>query len=257
MTAERSVDALVLDTVAYRDKDLVVRLLTPDDGVVSAMAFSARQSKRRFPSGLDRLTLVEATLAPRTRGMPVCKQATTRDVFWTLRTDLESSAGAALLCDVLLQVHLDASEAPDVFSFAVASLQTLDQQPPGSRPAIVLFLLLGLLRRVGFVPESLDCPQCAPGHLAKQYRMRSDSGAIWCREHDRSGPHRVPLSAADVDLMQKAIDAGDLATFAQGASAQSSGALSLLERLLPWVEGTLGGRLRSFSFFRSLYAKEA
>ena len=45
MTEETAVSALVLDTIAYRDKDFVVRLLTADEGVISAMAFGARGSR--------------------------------------------------------------------------------------------------------------------------------------------------------------------------------------------------------------------
>jgi DNA repair protein RecO (recombination protein O) len=255
MTAATTVDALVLDTVAYRDKDLVVRFLTPCQGLVSAMAFGARQSRGRFPSGLDRLTRVDAQITSRARGMAVCNSATTREVFWHLRTDLYCSAVASLLCDILLKVHLDPEEAPALFAFCIDSLTTLEGGDMEATPSVGLFLALGILRRLGFLPEQMRCPSCTPGKVAKSYRLRSDSGAIWCLEHDRSGPHRTPLSAAELGLMQQAVQAPDLPTFAAGNTLTTRASMTLLENLLPWFERVLGGTLKSAAFLRSLYAQ--
>jgi DNA repair protein RecO len=256
MTGETAVSALVLDTIPYRDKDFVVRLLTPEEGVFSAMAFGARGSRKRFPSGLDRLTLVDAVLSHRGRGMPVCKMATTRSVFWQLRSDLDRSAVASILSEVLMMVHLGPGESESLFAFAVRALTQLDEGAAPGSPAAALHLVLGVLRNLGFIPSKLLCPACREDHEAQGYRLRGDSGALYCRDHDRPGPHRINLSPADVRIFNHCLSASDLVALgAISVDGMPHSALRLLENLQPWLERTLGGRLKSFSFLLSLYAK--
>ncbi len=256
MTEETAVSALVLDTIAYRDKDFVVRLLTADEGVISAMAFGARGSRKRFPSGLDRLTVVEAVLSHRSRGMPVCKMATTRSVFWQLRSDLDRSAVASMLSEVLMMVHLEPGESGPLFDFAVKSLTQLDEGAAPGSPAAALHLILGVLHNLGFIPSTLACPDCDAGHVAPSYSLRTDSGALFCRDHDRPGAHRITLSPTDVRILRYCLMAGDLAALGTiSADGMPASALRVFEKLQPWLERTLGGRLKSFSFLLSLYAK--
>jgi DNA repair protein RecO len=256
MTGETAVSALVLDTIPYRDKDFVVRLLTPEEGVFSAMAFGARGSRKRFPSGLDRLTLVDAVLSHRGRGMPICKMATTRSVFWQIRSDLDRSAVASVLSEVLLLVHLEPGESEPLFAFAKKSLTQLEQGAAPGSPAAALNLVLGVLRSLGFVPSTLACPDCLVGHIAQSYRLRTDSGALYCRDHDRPGPHRITLTPTDVRILGHCLEASDLAALGTiSADGMPMSAWRLLEKLQPWLERTLGGRLKSFSFLLSLYAK--
>ncbi len=256
MTREAAVMALVLDTIPYRDKDFVVRLLTPDEGIVSAMAFGARGSRTRFPSGLDRLTLVDTILSHRSRGMPVCKTATTRSVFWRLRSDLDCSAVASLLSEALLHVHMESTESGPLFDFTIAALSQLDEGLAPGSPAAALHLLLGLLQILGFLPSNLTCPVCPEEQTAQSYRLHGDSGAIYCRDHDRPGPYRINLSAADVRIFQHCLTTPDLTALALLKSdGLPNSALRVLVKLLPWFERTLGGKLKSFSFLRSLHAK--
>lgn len=256
MTGETAVSALVLDTIPYRDKDLVVRLLTPEEGVISAMAFGARGSRNRFPSGLDRLTLIDAVLASRSRGMPVCRMATTRAVYWRLRTDLDCSATASMLSEVLLQVHMESRESEPLFAFATTALAQLDEGLAPGSPAAALHLVLGVLRILGFLPATLACPACPEGHVAPGYRLRTDSGAIYCRDHDRPGPNRIALDPAAVRLLRHCLTAPDLAALAAiRDDGMPRSALRVLETVQPWLELTLGGQLKSFSFLRSLYAQ--
>lgn len=256
MTRETAVSALVLDTIPYRDKDFVVRLMTPEDGVFSAMAFGARGSRTRFPSGLDRLTIVEAVLSHRGRGMPVCKTANTRSVFWRLRSDLECSAVASLLSEMLLLVHMESGESQLLFEFATTAFAQLDGGPSTASPAAALHLALRVLRILGFLPSTIACPLCQEGHEAQSYHLRTDSGALFCRDHDRPGPHRIILTPAAVRVLRHCLTAHDLSKLGGiSGDGMPRSALGVLEKLLPWLERTIGGRLKSFSFLLSLYAQ--
>ncbi len=256
MTSETAVSALVLDTIPYRDKDFVVRLMTPEDGVFSAMAFGARGSRTRFPSGLDRLTIIEAVLSHKGSGMPVCKMANTRNVFWRLRRDLECSAVASMLSEMLLLVHMESEESKLLFEFATTAFEQLDQGLSPGSPAAALHLSLGVLRILGFLPATVACPACPEGHQAQSYHLRSDSGALYCRDHDRPGAHRIVLTPAAVRVLRHCLTAHDLRALAVISDDYLPGsALRVMENLLPWLERTLGGRLKSFSFLRSLYAQ--
>ena len=117
MTREYSVLVLVLDTHAYRDRDLVVKLFSRDGGTLSAMAYGARGSKSRFPAGIDRLTLGEATLSAPDNRMAVCKQFDVQDVYWKMKESLECTAVATVLSELLMKSHVEEQDAGFLFDF--------------------------------------------------------------------------------------------------------------------------------------------
>ena len=119
MTAEQTFDALILDTTPFRDNDLVVKLLPPGEGPLSAMAYSARKSRNRFPSGVDRLTLAEVTLTSKPNRMPVLGSVVIKEVFWEVKEDLDKSCAATLLTEMIIKAHVEAGEAGRLFDFSL------------------------------------------------------------------------------------------------------------------------------------------
>ena len=62
--ANRTTEALVLRAVAFGESDLIVHLLVPDAGRLTAIAKGARRSVRRFPGTLDLFNHLRVQLAP-------------------------------------------------------------------------------------------------------------------------------------------------------------------------------------------------
>jgi len=241
---EESSLALVLDTVPYRDRDLIVKLFTAVRGTESAMAYSARKSRGRFPSGVDRLTLVEVEWTRKDDSMAVCRSVITKEVYWGVKSDIEKSAVASLLCEMLLRSHVDKSEAESMFDFACSFLAWLDGAAPNPAAA-ALAAVCFTLRQLGFLPPSLECPDCEPGETAQRFALDSSSGSLSCHRHSRGGPGRIALVQRDIESLNSLLQwPGDGAMELPAVPTPRD----LLERLAPMVEHLFSARLNTLRF---------
>ena len=81
--------AIVVGVQDHREADRIVRLLTPDNGRITALARSARKSNRRFGGAIDIGNRVEATLRPPKGDWWGLDSATLQDGRTHTRKDLE------------------------------------------------------------------------------------------------------------------------------------------------------------------------
>lgn len=187
------VPGLVLDRVAYGERDLILTLLTRGHGLVSAMARSARGSRRRFGGGLDLFVVYQARL--RLRPPPRLSALVGADPIRQFPGILEDlarlEAGQAMLA-AARDLLKDAPAPARVFDLAVAHLQRLEQVPPESAHLPLLDLCLGILAEVGHVPAGTRCPAC--GRPLDQGGVLLDGGSIVCAKCgcDFGGPDVPP-----------------------------------------------------------------
>ncbi len=257
MSRTQETRALLLDTHPYRDADLVVRLFLAERGNVSAMARSARASRRRFPSGLDRLTLADVRIsASRTgRGMPTLEGAEVAEVWWNIRSDLGKVAAASLLAELLLKAHVEPDEATLLFDFACALLNRLDAAPGPCGPAAALLAAGGILHRLHLLPQPLRCSGCslprlsAPGTSTPPFPSEAwldpATGELLCSSHAEHHAGRIRLEEHELQLL--ALTAGAPAEWPL-APEVSPIALPLLARLEPFLTRLFGSNLRSLAF---------
>lgn len=250
MSREDSCFALVLDTVFYRDRDLIVKLFTASRGTESAMAYSARKSRTRFPSGVDRLTLVEVEWTRKGEGMAVCRSVTTREVYWGVKSDIEKSAVASLLSELLMRAHVERQEARTLFDFSCAFLAWLDGAT-GSSAGAALAVSCFILRRLGFLPDRLSCRDCGDESAEECYALDSASGSLSCRRHARSLKGSLPLSRIEVESFNTLL-AWQGSRTCPPPPVQAPRAL--LERLSPVIENVFGSKLRTLNFLLDVLA---
>src|SRR5262249_48673629 len=92
------VRGIVLKTTALRESDLIVTLLTPELGLLRALARGARRSKRRFMGGIDLFGCGDCTLpAPRGESsLHVLESISEREYWPHMRTNLRAFSAASL-----------------------------------------------------------------------------------------------------------------------------------------------------------------
>jgi DNA repair protein RecO (recombination protein O) len=247
--------ALLLDTHPFREADLVVRLFLPDRGNLSAMARSARSSRKRFPSGLDRLTLADIKLSSRTgRGMPTLEEANVVEVWWNIRSDVGRVAAASLLAELLLRAHLEADEAPALHAFACALLARLDSVHEVAGGPAALMAAAGILHRLRLLPRPLACTRCACATPLTQGSpsdawLDPSTGELLCGPHAEHRPGGIRLERHELQLL--ALAEGDPTDFPLGPDL-SPIAEPLLDRFEPFLVRMFGGNLRSLAFLRDV-----
>lgn len=203
-------EALVLRVVEHGESDLIVRLLHPGAGRMTAIAKGARRSVRRFPGTLDVFNLLRVVVRRRRRtGMGFLEQARLVTPHLGLRRDAGRYALASYLLEFLDRMapedaHVD--DARRIFGFAQRAIATLASADVDLR--MWLLLELRALDALGLRPELSSCVRCgkpASGAAALGFHI-ADGGLLCssCRT-DREGPI-VPVHLGTLRVLQQALD---------------------------------------------------
>ena len=246
-------EALVLSGTPYRDFDVVLSLFGPDLGNTTAMAYSARRSRTRFPSGLDRMTRCEFVLEEWRPDRWTVRSAVVLDDFWTIRSSLEAVTVGSLLCEILARVHTEPHEARGLYEFAMEVLRLLEAcptEPPGGLAASVVW---GSLTRLGFLPQHICCSICGRGADVGPARLLLRTGEIVCPGHS-APPHSVNLTAEEVLAHSGLVESRGSE---YGHSLPDRVYLSLLRKSRPLVEDTFGRALKSLDFLLEIVSENS
>lgn len=147
-------DALLLRASDYRDADRIVTLFTRDLGKVSAIARSAKSSKRRFGGALEPYCVIRVELDPGRGELMQLKRAEVVRMFGGVLSDLgRMEAGGAALALVR-----EAARAPDglLFLSSVQYLTLLEHEPDEQRAALLAFAMRALALS-GMAPRLAAC----------------------------------------------------------------------------------------------------
>lgn len=204
--------ALVLDRVPYGDADLVLTLLTRDGGLLSALARSARGSRRRFAGALDLFVVASVVYRPAgTRGtLASLAGAEPSRAFPGIFDNLERlEAGQALL--VLARDLLrDAPVTETTFLHVEDALARLADATPEAAHREVLRLAVVLLTDLGHAPAAEPCPVCGDALGAAGEVTVGSDGGLRCGRCAPPGPGRIPAALLDPDGVAPAPAKDDL-----------------------------------------------
>lgn len=153
-------EAVVLDSMNFRDRDLIVALLTPNHGVVRGVFRRARGGRAPRAAAAQVLSLVRCSAF---QG-PQAELASIRDLdlirsSYALAGDLTTSTAAAAIAELLLVFCPPGEPAPKPFRLARAILDAL---LGGVDPdAAIAYTELWLLRLGGWLARLDQCSACS------------------------------------------------------------------------------------------------
>jgi len=184
-------EALVLDTLNYRDRDLLLSVLTPSRGVIRGVFRRARGGRAPRAAATQLLSQVRCSI----HQSASADLASFREVdpvisSFALTTDFDAITAAAAIAELLLTFCQPGEPAPRRFRLGVAVLKALldGVSPDGA----LAYTQLWSLKLGGFLPpleicstcgarltnsavasqlgEGLHCPGCAPSgrHLGER-----------------------------------------------------------------------------------------
>jgi DNA repair protein RecO (recombination protein O) len=152
-------DAIVLRRLDYGEADRILTLLTREHGKLAAIAKGSRRAKARSGSGLDLFTRSQMMLA-KGRNLDVVAQSERRGDTRNISGDLQRTAYACLVAEVVDKVLEDRHPVDEIFDLVVVTLADLNvlERSPRADGAWFLMRMLDVL---GYLPQLQVCPSCA------------------------------------------------------------------------------------------------
>ncbi|GEM_PF-2379493 len=195
-------EGLILDTLNYRDRDLLLSVLTPHYGVVRGVFRRARGGRAPRAAAAQLLSQVRCSIHQH----PSADMASFRDIdpilsSFGLTTDLKKTTVAAAVAELLLVFCPQGEPASRRYRLGVAILNALlgDVSPDGA----LAYTQLWLLKLSGFLPPLDSCSNCG-AQFTDSAVISSLGEGLHCQDCAPSGPS---LGRHDLDVLQSWIQA--------------------------------------------------
>ncbi|MCK4594801.1 DNA repair protein RecO [bacterium] len=187
-------EAIVLTARPLGDTSKIVTLLTPQRGVIRAVAKGARRPKGRLASGTVAYRVIEAIIYLKEgRELGHLSEA---HVIWSAPR-IGGNWRLFLIAGTLSETVLAVTEEGG-YHLLRTSVELLEG---GIEPRLVmLFFFKGLLKAQGLWPDFTSCVVC-DGDLSGGAMLDTPDGRVLCGRHRREG--YLPINAGGVRLLNE------------------------------------------------------
>jgi DNA repair protein RecO (recombination protein O) len=171
------VDGVVLRRFNYAEADRILVIYTRERGKVRAIAKGLRRPTSRLAGHLELFSRGEIILA-QGRELDVVSQVQIIEPFAGLRTDIERTAQAFVIAELIDAGTPEAHAQPDLYGTLLDSLSAIEDHP---RPDIAaLQAQIHVLARLGFRPELQRCLHCRQELQPVQNFIYPARGGVMC-----------------------------------------------------------------------------
>ncbi len=200
--------ALVLHGFPYSETSKIVRLLTPDHGVQSAIAKGALNPKSRFGAALQPLCEGTAQLYMKAgRDLHTLADFDLITTRQELTRDVARFAAGAALAELVMR-FAPAEAHPEIYELVVGRLETLAFTPRDRLAATALVTLWATVGALGFAPVLDTCVR--GGHRLPEGKIAFSivDGGFVCALCSQ-GRNASRLSSSDREALVRMVVAGD------------------------------------------------
>ena len=206
-------EAIVLHTLAARERDKLVIFLTPDRGKIKGWAYGARGIKSRFGASLEPLAKVRIGYIEKEGDEVVRIESVDliRSLF-PAQQQLVSSIAASYIAETV--DTFAAADDPNELIYRLLDRATEALLAAQPTVPIVAYAEIWILRLAGIFPSMRECMECG-GALERPLRLDYKSQGFVCDNCATGDADRVSNDAADT---LEAIFRMPVATFAERAT---------------------------------------
>ena len=191
-------EAIVLHGFDYLESSRIIRLVTRDAGMRSAIAKGARKSRRRFGSGLDLFAQGTASLHSKPgRELDILSGFEDVRTRSDLGSDLARFAGAETIAEIALRFGRDGADAP-LFDAVATALDDLASSSGDDAREATLAGAWQIVAALGFGPAVSECAECGSRIADEEAALFTHSaGGVLCRRCEKLSPggRKLPASA--------------------------------------------------------------
>lgn len=182
-------DAIVLHSFDYLESSRIVRLVTQDGGIRSALAKGARRSRRRFGIGLDLFAQGTASFYVKA-GRDLDTLTGFDDVRprTELANDLDRFAGAETIAEIALRFGARGGDTA-LFDAIAAALDSLVTAPGADATTRTLAGAWRIVSVLGHTPVVTQCAECGDAISDEATALFTQSaGGVLCPRCARLSP---------------------------------------------------------------------
>jgi DNA repair protein RecO (recombination protein O) len=184
------------------DDDRLVTILTPDCGVVSAIARGANRPRGKLAASTEQFCYSRLVLF-RYRDSSTIDSAEIDTSFFELRSDLEGLALASYFAELCCELAPKEEEAGEYLRLLLNSLHLIITHTK-PLPLLKAIFELRLLTLAGFMPDLTGCAQC--GAFSEADMLFSiESGRLFCAGHRPVGVVASEIPAGVLAAMRHII----------------------------------------------------
>ena len=194
----KTVNALVLREVRYKEADRILTILTDTDGKLTVKARGALRKSSKTAAATQLLTYSEMTLFGN-RGRWTVNEATVKEPFAGLREEMERLALGAYFAECMEAFGVEEQPEPELLQLGLNSLYALSRGL-GSQEKIKAAFELRLMCLTGYTPELTACAVC--GKEPEEPVLSLEQGRVCCRSCAHQMGERAELGANALEAMR-------------------------------------------------------
>ncbi len=188
--AQRQSEAIVLRSWPFEEADLLVSLLTRDQGRIKGVARHAMRSRRRFGGALEPMTYVRASYSEKPRQELVRLDAF--EILWSPLAepvDYARTAALEMVAEVLEEVLPE--QAPDDALFRLA-LAVAEEMHLGRVWMPATYFALWVSRLMGWMPALGHCVACGVDLRGETVWYSATADGVTCEDDRRGESEALP-----------------------------------------------------------------
>ena len=216
---------LVLRATKTGEADRVLSVLTPERGIISAMAKGALRLKSKLFSATGLFCYAEFTLFEG-KTMYVVDDAQVKEVFWGIRESVEGMALAMYFAELASTLSPAGQEAAGQLKLLLNSLYFLSENKRGPRFIKAVYELRSLTL-AGFMPNLVACADCVK-YDGGSFYFDASTGLLYCGACAAKRDASCNLDASALAAMRHIVFSEDEKLFAFTLSEKSLEYLSAL-----------------------------
>ena len=205
MTQTLKTPAFVLYSIRWSESSKIVHLFTSEKGYVKAIARGALRPKSPFRGTLENLNHIEVILNIKEgRGLQLVSQVSLLNPFSNVRDNLEATAIAFAISELLRAVVHENEASQPLFQFTIRTLEELNASVTSSSILFLIRYLLYLSEFLGFGWNLKVCSSCKK--IPQKFPLRAEivNGSVYCRDCvSQTILKTVPLSSDQWQLLQQ------------------------------------------------------
>ncbi|MBU1536902.1 DNA repair protein RecO [Myxococcota bacterium] len=230
-----TIRAYITRKVQYSESDLILTLLSLEEGRIDAIARGARKSRKRFEAGLSYYVLYEGVVAPpRSGSLWALREMAVSRSYPSLLDNYQKISTAAAGTELIRELSPPHQEDEPLFSLLTLFYEALDDQQNFSH--LLPWLQYNALAGSGYIHHLHECGNCHKAGSPGGWAINIRDGSIRCENCAPGGAQLAPWESISW-------------LFSQPPHPPSHGSIQQLATMLNRLTtNVLGKPLRSSSF---------